>query len=280
MTPRINFKIISSMHRGLMRQMHGKATYLYLITIFLLGFLFITCKLKSYSVTTRSSIQNQTLFLSKRSSRDDSLIKSKKINCFAFLLIMTSPKGELRRKAMRETWLKYAGDKVKIAVERRFVVGTKGLSSITIKELKAEQSRNSDLLFLENFKDSYHKLTEKLLRTLIWINYNVDAKFIMKLDDDTFVRLDKLLPSIIQQEPVMRVYWGFFRGNARIKRKGPWKEPSWFLSDHYIPYALGGGYLISTDLVYYISKNANYLSLYNSEDVSLGENIFLNHFLL
>ena len=257
-----------------MRQMYGKATYLYLVTIFLLGFLFIACKLKSFPVkTTMGNGPNQTLFISKRSSQDDSLIISKKISCFTFLLIMSSPKGDIRRKAMRETWLKYTDKKIN-KVERRFVVGTKGLSLITIKELKEEQSKYSDLLFLEQFKDSYYKLTEKLLRTLIWIDKYVDAKFIMKLDDDTFVRLDKLLPSITPREPLKRVYWGFFRGNARIKKKGPWKEPGWFLSDHYIPYALGGGYVISTDLVNYIAKNANYFSLYNSEDVSLGEYFF------
>ena len=221
--------------------------------------------------------QNQTF--QKKSNQDNNSKKSNTISCFVFLLIMTSPKGELRRKAMRETWLKYdLVDKIN-KVERRFIVGTKDLSSITTKELKEEQSKHSDLLFLEDFKDSYYKLTEKLLRTLIWINENVDAKFVMKLDDDSFVRLEKLVPSIIQREPLKRVYWGFFRGDARIKRKGPWKEPGWFLSDHYIPYALGGGYLISTDLVNYIANNANYFTLYNSEDVSLGEIFIFDIFI-
>lgn len=260
------------MYRVLLRNVYGKMSYLYFTTILLLGFLLITCKLKS-STSMINNNEHHTFSLNRTVQKHNDQSKDVKpvqmIRCYVFLLILTSPKGVLRRKAMRETWLKYELDHFK--VERRFVVGTKDLSSITTKELKEEQSKYSDILLLEDFKDSYFKLTEKLIRSLLWVDGNINAKFVMKLDDDTFVRLDKLLPSISKKESRKRTYWGFFRGNARIKRTGPWKEPGWFLSDHYIPYALGGGYIISMDLVKYIARNANYLSLYNSEDVSLGE---------
>ena len=171
---------------------------------------------------------------------------------------------------MRETWIRTTNvDKLK--VERRFIIGTKGLAPNILKELLNEQTKHSDLLLLDDFADSYSKLTEKLLRTIIWIEDNVDAKFVMKVDDDSFVRLDKLVPSLSTKEHLGRIYWGFFKGNARIKRAGAWKETKWFLSDHYLPYAVGGGYVISFDLVKFISNNANYLSLYNSEDVSMGK---------
>ena len=40
--------------------------------------------------------------------------------------------------------------------------------------------------------------------------------------------------------------------------------------DRYIPYALGGGYVLSHDLVSYISSNSELLKLFNNEDVSVG----------
>ncbi|XP_075213649.1 beta-1,3-galactosyltransferase 6-like [Lycorma delicatula] len=66
------------------------------------------------------------------------------------------------------------------------------------------------------------------------------------------------------------LYWGFFDGRAPVKRVGKWKEENWFLCDRYLPYALGGGYVLSHALVKYISRNAELLSVYNSEDVSVG----------
>ena len=38
----------------------------------------------------------------------------------------------------------------------------------------------------------------------------------------------------------------------------------------YIPYAMGGGYVLSHDLVSYISTNFELLKQFNSEDVSVG----------
>jgi galactosylxylosylprotein 3-beta-galactosyltransferase len=42
------------------------------------------------------------------------------------------------------------------------------------------------------------------------------------------------------------------------------------LCDQYIPYALGGGYVLSVDLVRFISANANILRTYRAEDASVG----------
>ena len=38
----------------------------------------------------------------------------------------------------------------------------------------------------------------------------------------------------------------------------------------YLPYALGGGYVLSSDLVSFIASNSARLQLYGSEDVSVG----------
>jgi hypothetical protein len=39
----------------------------------------------------------------------------------------------------------------------------------------------------------------------------------------------------------------------------------WYLCDKYLPYALGGGYILGNDLVAYVAANANRLERYNSE---------------
>uniref|UniRef100_T1KZE0 Hexosyltransferase n=1 Tax=Tetranychus urticae TaxID=32264 RepID=T1KZE0_TETUR len=66
------------------------------------------------------------------------------------------------------------------------------------------------------------------------------------------------------------LYWGYFDGDAPVKRQGKWTEDNWFLCDKYLPYALGGGYVISSSLVKYIVTNSHLLSLYHNEDVNMG----------
>ena len=51
----------------------------------------------------------------------------------------------------------------------------------------------------------------------------------------------------------------------------------WFLCDHYLPYAMGGGYVISSDLIHRVAVNADGIQLYNNEDVSVG--VWLSPFI-
>ncbi|XP_017290073.1 beta-1,3-galactosyltransferase 6 isoform X1 [Kryptolebias marmoratus] len=190
---------------------------------------------------------------------------SKDLSAFLVVLITTGPKYTERRSIIRSTWLAKRDSDV-LAM---FVVGTQGLSSEDLQNLNTEQGRHKDLLLLPDLRDSYENLTLKLLHMYSWLDQNVDFKFIFKADDDTFVRLDLLKDELKGKEP-SRLYWGFFSGRGRVKTAGKWRESSWELCDYYLPYALGGGYVLSADLVRYVHLNAGYFKTWQSEDVSLG----------
>ncbi|KAJ8960793.1 hypothetical protein NQ318_020088 [Aromia moschata] len=189
-----------------------------------------------------------------------------------------------------------------------FAIGSLGLKADQLLRLSSEQSEHSDILLLP-MHDSYMSLTEKVKKSFVWLkdqyDYGLGFKYVLKCDDDSFVNL-KALPveistmehtflkkdhrytvqSNVQQSSflsvnvqtnekvvtgnVLNLYWGYFSGAARVKTRGKWKETSWIASDRYIPYALGGGYILSKDLVSYIAKNAEDLRSFNSEDVSVG----------
>lgn len=106
---------------------------------------------------------------------------------------------------------------------------------------------------------------------LLWTERSISFNFMMKVDDDTFVDLNTVVRDLSKYKKTGRIYWGFFRGNSNVKKTGAWAEPDWFLSDFYLPYAMGGGYILSWDLIHYITNAAEYLQLYKSEDVSLGK---------
>ncbi|XP_002190308.3 beta-1,3-galactosyltransferase 6 [Taeniopygia guttata] len=181
-------------------------------------------------------------------------------------VVMSDPKSSERRSIIRSTWMAAAPPG---RVWSRFVVGTAGLGAEELRSLQLEQRRHRDLLLLPELRDSYENLTAKVLATYVWLDAHLDFQFALKADDDTFVRLDVLLEELSAKEP-RRLYWGFFSGRGRVKSGGKWKESAWLLCDYYLPYALGGGYVISADLVRYLSLSRDYLNLWQSEDVSLG----------
>ncbi|KPI93379.1 Beta-1,3-galactosyltransferase 6 [Papilio xuthus] len=114
-------------------------------------------------------------------------------------------------------------------------------------------------------------------------------KYVIKCDDDSFVRIDLIVKDLDAFAPSMNapelnkfvtfkehlptykgLYWGYFNGHAEVFLTGKWQEKGWFLCDNYLPYALGGGYVISRRIVDYIAQNMDFLSFYNAEDVSMG----------
>ncbi|RZC39688.1 Galactosyl T domain containing protein [Asbolus verrucosus] len=248
------------------------------------------------------------------SDREYNIMRNSKLkNPDLIVLILSAPKNLDRRNVIRQTWLQLydtgpQNEHVKFKMKHYFVIGSFGLTVDEILHLSTEQSQFSDILILPMY-DSYENLTIKVLKSFEWLNeqyeYGLGFKYVLKCDDDSFVRLDKLASEIVNIELIylksdlehvkaliedtsspfirtnaqinndatknnLQLYWGYFNGNAKIKMTGKWKESNWIACDRYIPYALGGGYILSKQLVTVIAKNHENLRHYNSEDVSVG----------
>lgn len=199
----------------------------------------------------------------KREQVSDNPVKVQK--CSLLVIVISGITNNQRRRTIRDTWFRYADDQMCLY----FVIGIQGLSTDEKQQLVKETQLSSDLLLLEDFNESYFKLTEKMLKTFKLVEKTVEFDYILKVDDDSFVRLD-VLQQVLKEKPKERFYYGFFDGRARVKKQGQWAEKDWFLCDRYLPHARGGGYILSSDLVKYISTNSNLLQLYKSEDISVG----------
>ena len=140
--------------------------------------------------------------------------------------------------------------------------------------LTAENEVHGDLLFLTNLHDAYSNITRKVLYSFVWADRYVNFSYLLKVDDDTFIYVDDLHREAHRyyQDGVNRLYWGRYNWKAYpiTTPNHKWAEHNWFLCDHYLPYAFGSGYIISADLIHNIAITADYLQLYNSEDVSVG----------
>jgi len=99
--------------------------------------------------------------------------------------------------------------------------------------------------------------------------------FLVKIDDDTFVRLDRLVNLLSTIKP-LRAYIGYFHINAPRYVEGYKNNeinyPEYV--EHLLPFAGGSGYVLSMDLVEYLVKQDSYLIRYFNEDVSVGTWLF------
>lgn len=189
----------------------------------------------------------------------------KPLSAVLVILVMSGPKLLAGRQVLRDTWLTLRTSDMIV----KFVIGIANLPTDHLEALEKEQKQYNDLLFLPDLEDSFLALTQKLIDMFVWLDQNVSYKFVLKVDDDSFVRLDALAKELPQKSQE-KLFWGFFDGRARVHKAGKYAEADWVLCDRYLPYAKGGGYILSADLVHFVSLNAKYLKKYNGEDVSLG----------
>jgi galactosylxylosylprotein 3-beta-galactosyltransferase len=186
-------------------------------------------------------------------------ILNSKLKHRLIVLIVSSPENLKRRDTIRKTW---SVDDYGSTVKYFFAIGTLDILPEQKNTLQSEKEKFNDLLLLPTLQDSYNTLTKKVLYACQYIHEYYNFDFLLKCDDDSYVLMHKILRELDQWESKgtkKELYWGFFNGRAQVKRNGPWKETDWILCDYYLPYALGGGYILSYNIVKFIANNANVL---------------------
>ncbi len=185
------------------------------------------------------------------------------------VMVISTPENRARRDAIRKTWVSsYVKHEKKFAV--KFVIGTLDRNVNETESLISENKTFGDLLLLTDHLDSYKNLTRKVLHTFVWADRNTNYSFVLKIDEDSFPKLDQIELELKLRTSRKPLYWGLVATRGTPKKKGRWADPHWNLCDKYLPYALGLGYVLSKDLVHRIAMNADGLTLYNCEDVSVG----------
>ncbi|XP_064400692.1 beta-1,3-galactosyltransferase 6-like [Halichondria panicea] len=191
------------------------------------------------------------------------------LNNVLLVMVISTPENRARKDVIRKTWVgSYVQHKKKFAV--KFVIGTFDLNASKTESLISENKTFGDLLLLTNHLDSYNNLTRKVLHTFVWVDKNTDYSFVLKIDEDSFPKLDRIELELKERTNRKPLYWGLVASQGTPKKEGKWAEPNWKLCDKYLPYALGGGYVLSKYLIHRIAINADGLTLYNNEDVSVG----------
>uniref|UniRef100_A0A1D1YU00 Putative beta-1,3-galactosyltransferase 16 n=1 Tax=Anthurium amnicola TaxID=1678845 RepID=A0A1D1YU00_9ARAE len=176
-----------------------------------------------------------------------------------------------RRMAIRRSWMQYkavrSGD---VAV--RFFTGLHKNRQVNL-ELWKEAQTYGDMQLMP-FVDYYSLITLKTIAICIFGTKVVPAKYIMKTDDDAFVRIDEVISSL-KKSPSSGLLFGLISYDSAPHRD---KDSKWFISAEewphasYPPWAHGPGYIISRDIAKFVVHGHQELSLqlFKLEDVAMG----------
>ncbi|PIN23267.1 Galactosyltransferase [Handroanthus impetiginosus] len=175
-----------------------------------------------------------------------------------------------RRMAIRRTWMQY--DAVRSgAVAVRFFIGLHKNKEVNFRLWKEAQAFGD--IQLMPFVDYYSLLTYKTIAICIMGTKILPAKYIMKMDDDAFVRIDEVLSSLKGKASDGLLY-GHISFESAPHRD---KDNKWFISKEewphssYPPWAHGPGYIISQDVARFIVQGhqVRELMLFKLEDVAV-----------
>ncbi|KAL4282368.1 hypothetical protein GQ457_03G007420 [Hibiscus cannabinus] len=190
-------------------------------------------------------------------------------NVELFIGILSAGNHFAERMAVRKSWMQHKLIKSSKVVAR-FFVALHGRKDINV-ELKKEAEYFGDIVIVP-YMDNYDLV---VLKTVAICEYGVRsaaAKYIMKCDDDTFVRVDPVI-----KEAKKLGDKSLYIGNMNYYHK-PLRDGKWAVTyeewpeEEYPPYANGPGYIVSSDIAQFIVDEfeKHKLRLFKMEDVSMG----------
>ena len=151
----------------------------------------------------------------------------------------------------------------------RFVLGIEDIEEGKQDKIIKEAKLYDDIIYFTDVKNSYSTLTDRIVRVFQYIITEQQYNYVLKCDDDTIPDVRRIATELQNRENPGRFYWGGMN-LGHVLSKGIWRETKWSACQTYYPYAYGGGYILSWDLVQLMVESVPYLKRYNSEDVSVG----------
>lgn len=187
-----------------------------------------------------------------------------------FIGVLSAGNHFAERMAVRKTWMQHELIRSSKIVAR-FFVALNGRKEINV-DLKKEAEYFGDIVIVP-YMDNYELVVLKTVAICEYGVRTVDAKYIMKCDDDTFVRVD----AMIKEAKKVRGDGSLYIGNINYYHK-PLRNGKWAVTyeewpeEEYPPYANGPGYIISSDVADFIVAEfeSHKLRLFKMEDVSMG----------
>jgi hypothetical protein len=136
--------------------------------------------------------------------------------------------------------------------------------------LLQEQLKYKDLLEIP-MKEHYRLLPEKVIQAYHWVLHHMpNIEWIVKADDDMFVRIDSLEHYLRKYNSNIPMLLGKIVPFSPVSRQGKWAEVD-YEADFYPYWSQGSaGHVVSRATAKYIVDTSPTLHRYQGEDVSIG----------
>jgi hypothetical protein len=187
-----------------------------------------------------------------------------------FIGILSAGNHFAERMAVRKSWMQH--NLVKSSnVVTRFFVALNARKELNV-ELKKEAEFFGDIVIVP-YMDNYDLVVLKTVAICEYGARAISARYIMKCDDDTFVKVDAVINEARKVPMGRSLYIGNINYYHKPLRHGKWAVTyeEWPEED-YPPYANGPGYIMSSDVALFVTSEfeKHKLRLFKMEDVSMG----------
>jgi len=220
------------------------------------------------SEDSKLSQSTSTFSLTQPTTFPEEIVNSK-LSTFLLIMVSSQPGSFVARETIRDTW--YSGFKDGEDVVMRFVVGTKGTKKDIVDRLHEENKKCKDLVIMNFIKDNWITPTNKTLSMILWAHDNVDFTYFMKSDQTTFVHVKNMITELKRRQTTKGLYYGKMQFKKKPIRTGSeWQDKNWDLANTYLPFALGAGYILSSDLIAILAHKGSYLAYHPNEDTAIA----------
>ena len=187
---------------------------------------------------------------------------------FLLILVPSLPLGSDSRQLIRDTWFEGLNNSEDVAL--RFIVGTKSVETEKIIKITEENGTFGDIIFID-LKESYNALTNKTLALINWAHHHIKFSYLLKCDDDSYAFVKNIIVQLKKRPTNTKLYYGNVLMTVKPAHgKSKCADKNWNLGPYYIPFAMGGGYILSHDLVSFVSRHIPHLMWHINEDTAVG----------
>ncbi|CAJ0598177.1 unnamed protein product [Cylicocyclus nassatus] len=181
------------------------------------------------------------------------------------IVLVNSALNEIgMRDTIRYTWANPAFSKL---VKNRmvsvvFLVGTDNANDLVRKEL----ATGDDILQVD-VSESYANLVYKVLAAYLWIHDNYPEKFVLKIDSDTVILMDKIEPLLVNSTTKSMQCYAIIKSKPLRCVTDRWYVPQSVYPAQYFPaYCNGPAYLLSPAALNAILQAAPKEQVFEIED--------------
>lgn len=188
-----------------------------------------------------------------------------------FVGINSAARDVSQRNAARNSWMRHQLLQ-QSQVIARFIVPDKICSLLhpslcsSIPPGMISDWSSRDMLSL-SVTEGYHHLTAKTMALITWFNEHSTAKYLLKLDDDGYPHLDRLVRALNNIDTEL-AYMGDLLTDMPVVRTGPNAQSHAFPNTTYPDYMSGTGYILSSSLVGEILASGP--RMLDNENVTVG----------